>query len=603
MYLDASDDFHCNKHTDKDSSINQINVSGNVEWNRNGGLYQHRNFENINKGFREVYFAQCENKSVQKNGTSYQTVKMCTCKTCVKLFNQFCEMTSLHGLRFVGDSHKHIVDRLFWLAAFILSIFTASYYISISYEKWNDTPVIVSIAAKATQMIEIPFPAVTICTMNEARKSKAEEIINSTSEENKVYKKMLLDYCNNTNYMFTGINKENLTENWDRLLNFMKMVRQPCHEMLLACYYSGEEKDCNAIFNPSLTDEGICCSFNKVKRDLLFRNPRDLSDLNVTFPMPVVDWTPESGYPVNTPPGTLPWRPRGAGSRLGLTLLLNAETEEYYCSTSASKGFKLLLHNPVETPKIADYGSLIAPSREYRIKIRPTITNSSRSLNYVKEAERQCVFSSQKYLKFYKTYTQKNCVLECEANYTLKVCNCVPYYLPKDINTTICGRNEEDCINSARKILEMMMVDESTIGKKEWPKPVCRCLPGCTEINYGSVMTYGALEPDFVANKGYLKEPFNSSTSKRNLALVHLFFTETQFLSYYKTELIGVSDFMATTGGLLGLFLGFSFISAVEVIYFLFVEVIGKLFKIRNNNTKHAAPNMENHKNTFPFVK
>ena len=57
--------------------------------------------------------------------------------------------------------------------------------------------------------------------------------------------------------------------------------------------------------------------------------------------MPAVDWTPESGYPPHTPAGTLPWRPRGAGSHLGLTVILNAETEQFYCSTSASKGFKV----------------------------------------------------------------------------------------------------------------------------------------------------------------------------------------------------------------------------------------------------------------------
>ncbi|PSN51694.1 hypothetical protein C0J52_12316 [Blattella germanica] len=33
-------------------------------------------------------------------------------------------------------------------------------------------------------------------------------------------------------------------------------------------------------------------------------------------------------------------------------------------------------------------------------------------------------------------------------------------------------------------------------------------------------------------------------TSKRNLAVVHLFFTETQFQNYYKSELIGISDFL-----------------------------------------------------------
>lgn len=90
----------------------------------------------------------------------------------------------------------------------------------------------------------------------------------------------------------------------------------------------------------------------------------------------------------------------------------------------------MLLHNPVETPKIADYGSLITPGREYRIRINPIITNSTESLHNVKEEDRQCAYSQDKYLRFYRTYTQRNCILECEANYTLSVCKCVPFYLP-----------------------------------------------------------------------------------------------------------------------------------------------------------------------------
>lgn len=68
---------------------------------------------------------------------------------------------------------------------------------------------------------------------------------------------------------------------------------------------------------------------------------RDLSDLNVTFPMPATDWTPEAGYPPNSTTETLPWRPRGAGSHLGLTLVLDANLDDYYCSSTASTGFKV----------------------------------------------------------------------------------------------------------------------------------------------------------------------------------------------------------------------------------------------------------------------
>ena len=84
----------------------------------------------------------------------------------------------------------------------------------------------------------------------------------------------------------------------------------------------------------------------------------------------------------------------------------------------------------METPKIADFGSLITPGREYRIKVTPTINNSTRSLRYVKEADRQCAYSVDRYLRFYRTYTRHHCSLECEANFTLNVCRCVPLYLP-----------------------------------------------------------------------------------------------------------------------------------------------------------------------------
>jgi len=68
---------------------------------------------------------------------------------------------------------------------------------------------------------------------------------------------------------------------------------------------------------------------------------RDLSDLNVTFPTPTADWTPENGYPSNATADTLPWRAFGAGAHLGLTLVLDVEADEFYCSTSAGVGFKV----------------------------------------------------------------------------------------------------------------------------------------------------------------------------------------------------------------------------------------------------------------------
>ena len=68
-----------------------------------------------------------------------------------------------------------LVRRLFWFVAFILATITAGYFIHKVYDKWDQTPVIVSIGA-TTSLTDIPFPAVTVCNVNKARKSEADRI-------------------------------------------------------------------------------------------------------------------------------------------------------------------------------------------------------------------------------------------------------------------------------------------------------------------------------------------------------------------------------------------------------------------------------------------
>ncbi|XP_069692716.1 pickpocket protein 28-like [Periplaneta americana] len=489
-----------------------------------------------------------------------------------------------HSLHTNFDPHVCFCGRIFWAAAFILALATAAFFITHLYRKWDDSPVIVSIGARATQLIAIPFPAVTVCTMNKVRKAAAEQILNSRNPDDDLNKILLKDMCDDTFEAYDSSSgssndivmteyMQNRSGKWDTIQSFMTNVSQPCYEMIQSCYYAGQNQNCIEIFNPALTDEGICCSFNKLKRDLIFRNPRDLSDLNVTFPRDAANWTPEGGYPPNTPTGTLPWRPRGAGSHLGLTLILDANIDDYYCSSTSSIGFKVRLHNPVETPKVSEFGLLLTPGQEYRMVIRPTITNASSSIRKIPENKRLCVFSDEKYLKYYNTYTQRNCALECEANYTLSICKCVPYYLPKDANTTICAKKDENCTMVARKAIEMRLVDESAntsnLGTENegWTKPECQCLPGCSELSYRGTISSAKVFGHNNFKKGYGTK--NSIYFRKNMAVVHLFFTESQFMNYYKTELFGFTEFLSNTGGLLGLFLGFSFLSAVEVFYFI----------------------------------
>ncbi|XP_025415309.1 pickpocket protein 28 [Sipha flava] len=487
------------------------------------------------------------------------------------MLNDYSQNSTLHGLRYAGDNKLSASERSFWIISFGLAVITAIYFIANLVHKWQDMPVIISLSPKATQLTSIPFPAITICNMNNARKSVARNILeNSSKLKADIDRRLLSDFCDeDTQSMDSSM--DNFTGDWDSLKKFMIRVSQPCHEMIISCLWANNPKDCSELFNPSLTDEGICCSFNKVKSDYIFRNPKDISYLNVTFPNPSANWTPENGYPPNTPAEFIPWRPWGAGNHLGLTLVLDAEIEEYYCSSEVSYGFKIMLHSPVETPKISSFGSFVSPGRETSIEIHPTVGMATPALANIEKEKRQCVYSAEKQLRFYRTYTQRNCIMECEANFTLMFCQCAMYYMPKDNYSRICGKKDEECSDKAKLAMELryssaLMNMNKLLNGTHLPN--CTCLPGCHWIGYNKVQSSSPL-----ANSYKIKQTFlvgrNSAYFKKNMAVIHFFFEETQFTGFTKGELFGFTEFLSNTGGLLGLFMGFSFLSAIEVIYFI----------------------------------
>lgn len=67
------------------------------------------------------------------------------------------------------------------------------------------------------------------------------------------------------------------------------------------------------------------------------------------------------------------------------------------------------------------------------------------------------------------------------------------------------------------------------------------------------------------------------------MARLAVFFKENQFLTSRRSELYGTTDFLANVGGLLGLFMGVSMISFVELVYFCTVRLISNLRMRRRN--------------------
>lgn len=85
------------------------------------------------------------------------------------LFSEYANNSSIHGVRYMGEKRRPWVERLWWVIAFCFSIYGCSRLIYNVWNKWDQSPVIVSFAEKSTPVWQIPFPAVTICPETKAR--------------------------------------------------------------------------------------------------------------------------------------------------------------------------------------------------------------------------------------------------------------------------------------------------------------------------------------------------------------------------------------------------------------------------------------------------
>ncbi|BES98474.1 Amiloride-sensitive sodium channel [Nesidiocoris tenuis] len=515
----------------------------------------------------------------------------------------------MHGLRYIGDNSLHPAARIFWVIAFFWAAGCSAYFISNLFIKFHEMPVIMSISPTSSTIRDIPFPAITICNMNNMRKQQVEHVQNlyelNKGNENLTGEvaldyKLIFDYCNREPEEDIPI-PSNVTTNWDYIKKFMIKMTQPCHEMLVYCQWHGDPVPCDEIFNPNLTDEGMCCVFNRLKREFIFSNPKDVSDLNVTFPGEVYEWTPERGYPDGMSFDTVPRRARGSGTHLGLTIVADAEMQQYYCSSGNSKGFKILMSNPLETPKLMSFAVPLAPGSESKVIIVPKQVTSTKDLQSIAIEKRNCYFEAEKRLFFYKTYNQRSCILECEANYTIALCGCVQYYMPKNETTRICGRNDAKCASNAQRKLDISINDAfQNLSAKGIDVPICACLPGCFELSYGFVLTSSPITTAFQIDQE-MAGVKDTDYFSENMGIIHFYYMEKHFSGTVKGVLFGFTEFLSNTGGLLGLFMGFSVLSGVEILYFLLIRVINLFSKVKGRPNQSSKINTKN-KTDYNFL-
>lgn len=188
---------------------------------------------------------------------------------------------------------------------------------------------------------------------------------------------------------------------------------------------------------------------------------------------------------------------------------------------------------------------------------------------------RDCIFEDERKLKYFNKYTKENCIQECKVNATIHICDCVPYFyirenllsmldlrfykllIPGDEEYKICNdRLDFDCYD---KVIIAIHDEESEAFKS------CGCLHACNSIEYNFDIYYENIK----------NQTADGNTTRSSLSI---YFADDEFIVLKRYASFGTVTLLSNIGGLLGLFLGVSVLSLVEVFYYFVIRLINNLW-------------------------
>ncbi|KAF5296274.1 hypothetical protein FQR65_LT10269 [Abscondita terminalis] len=231
----------------------------------------------------------------------------------------------------------------------------------------------------------------------------------------------------------------------------------------------------------------------------------------------------------------------------------------------------MILHNPSEIPQIEELGFMLPVGFELGVAFKPIIYDASPDIRSIDLQKRMCYFNDERFLKYYRTYSNANCKMECLVNKTIEQCGCVPYHYPKSDETRICHHVNDLCSMRVKDSMEALLSETDE-------KDFCDCLPSCFRLDFEKVISYAQIINKTRPPDHYLHNK-SRTYIRNNIIAVDVYFEVTDFSRFTKNELYGSSDIIASVGGLLGLFLGFSILSIVEVLYYVTLKLWCKIVR------------------------
>ncbi|CAF0806060.1 unnamed protein product [Brachionus calyciflorus] len=459
------------------------------------------------------------------------------------------ETSTSHGIPNIVRNKNWII-KIIWTICFSVSFaycvynLTKSFEIYFSYE--TDTKV------TNNRLASIDFPTITICNKNKFNLAKNANISNKMIELKNFY---IENFIQLTPYSINVFDILSYNLFYDYLQNpyYFKEAGFELEQILLNCKFNSmicNKDNFGKVFSPL---SGKCFTFN--------------------FKMPIKN----SVYP---------------GSEYGLKLELYTGLLDKNYDLIRSSGFLIFIHNSsikqfdilngINLP--VGYETDIVISKEHSKKMPYPYSNC------IEDISSNDSFDSELYRKTLKNngiYQQRNCLITCVDEYIIQECGCNP--IPIDIEQGCNMTMIFDCV--AGKYSEFYNSSKATECQDFCPEE-------CESIKYNYKTNYADFPSPFYSDilikSNYLwsNNSWNNSTYedvKKSVLAVNIFYDDISVKMIEESPSKTIDQLVADIGGFLGLCIGISILSIIELI-----ELILRIFilVITKKNNVHSKDSL-----------
>ncbi|XP_044315018.1 pickpocket protein 19 isoform X2 [Drosophila rhopaloa] len=469
--------------------------------------------------------------------------------------------SSVHGIRYLADPKMKKFERLIWLLILVTtSIGAIVVYVDLN-ELYQTVRIQTTIKNTMLPIFRVPFPAIGVCQRNRVNwmlleNGAAEHFLgaNVSAAQKDVFIKFFTaagdPHLSRINEMSNFFSNASLVADLHLLdgldLREVYMYLQfRCQDLFFSCRWRGNPVNCCEVFEHQFTESGLCFVFNTEISPSSRKRAKE-----------------DKYYPLRTPQ-------YGEGSGIDIFLRLNRSLIR-----PGKRGINVMIKQPQQWSDVVRH---VPHEAHTKISLVPRFTVTDERTRSVTPEVRRCIFGDEIDNPQYKNlpgfeYWVGNCRSRCHQEHVIDLCNCSPsIFFPvtdKD-NFTVCKASDFKCLYDNRLTfsIERHPEENDFVNNPFKESMICDCFTSCTQLIFERIYSTTSLD-------------YNETNTETGSMRLEIFYQSGWIIQYQTTMRFTFVELLASFGGIIGLFLGASLLSAIELAYYfsigLYLYINGK---------------------------